>query len=389
MTYFTYNIHRVFSKRVKKVGYFENKGDIFSEYKRQSELLDLPQKLIDKLDSLSKELSDNEGLLKSASDAFDRIFSDSADRKQAYEYLSEFEKTVEHDFKMSAKLINIFLFTAASKQLSEKYDKLKLPRDVLKATLRDIRIWCEHFYSENGEYGLKETGWLLLHFKMQLFRIGRLQYVLKKSVSDCMVFENKESGEKLMAASSGIPLNVLGEWDDNFAVAKTSFNEDETAYYVNRAQNGRIDTEKTRLLKSEWELIISENDDVLEMHIPEDGRLDCDECLESMKQAQIFFKEYFNADIKGFTVMSWLADEALAGVLSADSNIIKFQKLYDVRMMSKLGAHQTVQRVFGDRWQGDIKNAPENTSLQRRVKESMLKGVKFREYYGIRKAFSL
>ena len=365
---------------------FKNKADIFFEYKNHLQLLDLPDDLITEMDELSETLSKNNELAELTSKAFDDIFLNSTDRKTAYENLSAYCKTMEEKFSTPSEMLNVFLFTAAVKKLSKEYEKLNLPYDILKATLRDIRIWCEHYYKETGKYGLAETGWLLLHFNCQLFRIGRLQYVLKKSVSDCMMFENKNS-KKLVAASAGIPLNAQGEWDENFCIVKTKFEENDKSYTVHISENGKIDLKATVLSKDEWSLILSDKDDALEMHIPEDGKLSYDDCIESMKEAQEFYKKYFDVDIKGFTVMSWLADEALNEVLPPESNILKFQKLYDVRMMSKLGSHQTIQRVFGDKWQGDIINAPENTSLQRNVKKSLLNGVKFREYYGLRKAF--
>ncbi len=368
--------------------YCKKPNDIFTGYAEMTDILDLPSHLTAELDKISKEALLDSRLVCASFDAFNRIFSDDCGRSEAVKALNEFNAYLKENYSISPYIVNIFLFTAASGRLAKKYAEKNLPKSVLKATLRDIRIWCEHYYRENGVYGLSETGWLMMHFKMKLFRIGRLQYVYQKSTDDYFVFENK-SGKFCAAARAGIPLNAFGEWDERFAVAETVFTESDSGYTVNIASKDSISIEPITLNKSEWSLAVSPCDNVLDMHIPEDGKLDFNECFNSMKQAQLFFKEYFNVDIKGFTVMSWLADEALRKILPETSNIAGFQRLYDVRMMSKSGAGQTVQRVFGDKWQKNIANAPENTSLQRNVKNSMLKGVKFSEYYGIRKAFEL
>ena len=43
-------------------------------------------------------------------------------------------------------------------------------------TLYDITLWCEDYYSKHGVYGLSECGWICKSIKMELFRLGRLQF---------------------------------------------------------------------------------------------------------------------------------------------------------------------------------------------------------------------
>lgn len=54
-----------------------------------------------------------------------------------------------------------------SKGISEK---------VYVDSMYDITLWCEDYYTKHGEYGLSECGWICKSIKMELFRLGRLQF---------------------------------------------------------------------------------------------------------------------------------------------------------------------------------------------------------------------
>ncbi len=113
---------------------------------------------------------------------------------------------------------------------------------------------------------------------------------------------------------------------------------------------------------------------VLFIHIPKDSSLDYDKVLSSIKRA----KEYFGVD--EFYCFSWLLDTNLQKLLDENSNIIKFQSLFNVT--SKIESKQAEERVF-ERKDGDYKNYPENTALQKKLKAYLLNGGKTYECYGV------
>ena len=45
-------------------------------------------------------------------------------------------------------------------------------------TMSDVFLWAELYRRLEGKVGLRETGWLLLHIRLELFRLGRLQFQL-------------------------------------------------------------------------------------------------------------------------------------------------------------------------------------------------------------------
>ncbi len=48
--------------------------------------------------------------------------------------------------------------------------------EIFDKTFYDITIWCEECYRKYQIYGLEEIGWIAQSVKMNLFRLGRLQF---------------------------------------------------------------------------------------------------------------------------------------------------------------------------------------------------------------------
>jgi len=76
---------------------------------------------------------------------------------------------------------------------------------------------------------------------------------------------------------------------------------------------------------------IKKGDSVIDTHIPAAGPLDAEECRKSFDFAREFFSKYF-PDYKWevFTCHSWLLGEDFAKMLGEDSNIVKFQRMYNI-----------------------------------------------------------
>ena len=62
--------------------------------------------------------------------------------------------------------------------LEKAYNRKGIPEAVLLDTLSDIRYWLDTWYHLKGELYLGELGWLRHHMRMQLFRLGRLQFCM-------------------------------------------------------------------------------------------------------------------------------------------------------------------------------------------------------------------
>lgn len=169
---------------------------------------------------------------------------------------------------------------------------------------------------ENSNKGLKNYNWIKNHINFEIFRLGRLQFQLYKADNPTLHY------------------------------SKLPFKKGENLLYI---------------------------------HIPRFGRLDFNDCVSSLNEAKGFFKEFFpDFNYKGFFCESWLLYEENSKFMSADSNILKFQNLFDIAYSIHY-ENQTYDRVFGIEhlpfFRCQIKSLPEETSLQKSAKKfKLLKG---------------
>ncbi|MDX6284253.1 MAG: hypothetical protein QOH03_5324 [Kribbellaceae bacterium] len=117
---------------------------------------------------------------------------------------------------------------------------------------------------------------------------------------------------------------------------------------------------------------------VLMMHVPPTGQLDARASEESVAEATRLFETcYPEEPVAAFVCHSWLLDPNLAEYLSADSNILRFQRRFELlpllpmkdpsegdREMMRLGLHLSVP-WDGPLTEDDLARVPQETSLQR------------------------
>ena len=122
----------------------------------------------------------------------------------------------------------------------------------------------------------------------------------------------------------------------------------------------------------EYELLSGEQR-ALSLHIPSDASLDPEACRSSHEAARAFFAAYFPACARAPVVCSsWLLHPALKELLGGESNIVRFQLLFD---LVRVDEDDLSYRAFVfRRTDGDIADYPEKTTLQRRLKEHLLRG---------------
>lgn len=107
---------------------------------------------------------------------------------------------------------------------------------------------------------------------------------------------------------------------------------------------------------------------VLNIHIPAGEKMDYEACLDSLKQAEDFFGDSYIA----YMCDSWLLSPVLKEFLPENSNIIKFQNLFEIIRVYH-DYPQAERRIFQD-IREDKENYPERSSLQKAAKRYILKG---------------
>lgn len=122
-----------------------------------------------------------------------------------------------------------------------------------------------------------------------------------------------------------------------------------------------------------------DGDDSLGIHIPEGPPLTPQTVKESLETAAEFFPRYFPSERRRIaTCMSWMLDDQLAEYLAPDSNIILFQRLFELVPGSYEGDGEVRNFVFRVGPRVPVDALPQRTSLERAAVAHWRAGRHFR-----------
>ena len=116
--------------------------------------------------------------------------------------------------------------------------------------------------------------------------------------------------------------------------------------------------------------------DVVHIHIPEDKSLDVCECIKNINLAKDFFDGYLSFDCE-----SWLLSPNILSLLPKESNIRKFQALFDVQHI-KYDFAQASERVLNEAY-----TRGQNSSLYLKLKDYVKENGDPGIGYGVYKKF--
>ena len=187
-----------------------------------------------------------------------------------------FPEPVDGDDLAKANLVSAYYGVEFAGKIHENNG---VPPFVLENGMRDIAIWSRHELRDKGVFGIRRGfHWTNVIYRAVAIRLGRLECNL----------------------SRGFRMEEL------------------------RDENGN--------------LLVKKDEPVIGMHIPADGPLDTEACIDSMRQMAAYFDKYLpDYHYKGFVVDTWLLDPVFEELLGSQSNIVKFQKL---------GIHYHIQDVY-------------------------------------------
>lgn len=147
-----------------------------------------------------------------------------------------------------------------------RYDALGIPETYFWDSMQDLPIWCDDYLTKYGAPGFKEWGWVGCSLRLNVIRIGRLQFQPNRLPQD-------------------VTLNA-------------------TTYPADMP--------------------------VLEIHIPAGKPLTPEDVAASLDNAPVFYKTYFGDRFTLFHCHSWLLSSGLKELLPAESRIMQFRNLFCV-----------------------------------------------------------
>ncbi len=255
--------------------------------------------------------------------------------------------------------------------------------DAFGQALLDIRIWMDFAVQNYGTFGVRMGhAWICAQFDGRVIRLGRLQCNAPgEFFREYKVYRNRLTGEFCTLLNVEMPFNAEGLYaldDDPVAFRTATPVETEntvTGWYA--GNDARVAGQTVTLKKTEWELFLSQEDVICNLHIPADGPLLEADCRDSLARMKAFYQKYFHVTPKAFICESWLLDPVFASLLPETSNILAFQQLG--HLLPFPGKSEMVNRVFGVKALKDGLNAvPHKTRMQKIFAAYAENGGKFR-----------
>ncbi|PYI51414.1 acyltransferase domain-containing protein [Paenibacillus flagellatus] len=281
-----------------------------------------------------------------------------------------------------AGMMAALVYLGALPPLIERYESRRIPERVLVMTMEDMTIWMRRHRELHGEWGLSQLGWLIKHWTGSLFRLGRLQFTFMAYDKPFRAFRSRSTGQVAVLCEAGVRYRADGQVDG------TNGTYDPNGGWVSSyAFDGAVHTGSPvspagaavrtpiALDGAEWEPALERGDVVLDVHIPEGGKMSRDLCRESYGQAIAFAAEHFpEKPFRAFVCASWLLAPQFPGLLPPDSNIVRFQSDYFITPILS-DEEQTLERVYGFGTKlADLPRVPRDSSLQRIVYDHLTAG---------------
>ncbi|MBR7164668.1 MAG: hypothetical protein IKD18_00170 [Clostridia bacterium] len=229
--------------------------------------------------------------------------------------------------------------------------------------------------------------WLAHYMKCTIFDYGGLNFELKRAPKTAYFLKSRTDGTVAALACrevhrSGMPLGCAG-FEDEEGSFSASFEETASAYVGHPVKGFRIQKKKEAFSKEEWELFVSETDEILNVHIPRGTDLSPEKVRLAYRGALEIVKEkYPDYQPKAFLCSSWLMDPTLHHILGKDSKISQFGAPY-LRLPNKSAGKEVFSFVFRPKDAEDLTKLSENTRLERALKEMYLRGEFIYAYTGI------
>lgn len=201
--------------------------------------------------------------------------------------------------------------------------------DFLETYRKTYRRMANFNLVRDNTYALFRLGYFLYGYSHPFtLSIGRLNYEMVTFKDFCEVYEGE--GRRICIA---LPTGAYGEdglrEEEGFHPPYAKNEKTLTAHTFD--SEGRLTKEPITLDLTKYRLLYKPGDMVVTVHIPGGDRLTEEAISASLAAAKKIFSTYFaHMHLKGFVCHSWLLDPQLRTVLGETSNILAFQRRFDV-----------------------------------------------------------
>ena len=266
--------------------------------------------------------------------------------------------------------------------------EMSIPESVTREGAAKIAENCAFVMRHNnGRVGEMPNHlyWYRHHVQGNLFRVGRFEYILGPMRRGIEVYRQRETGHVLALAEDGTRYNRLGYHDS--ADRETAEEQAWTAHHrcddlrivgFPISPRGHAVRQEIVLDRDEWDhVVIPGETEMLNIHIPNGGRMTPEACQDSFVRAVEFYQTHFpTRPFAGFCCASWIIAPQLEQIFAPTTNLVRLMR--ETYLFPLPGGRSTgLFFIFGSGWH-DLSEVPRETTLQRRVAEHLEKGGDWR-----------
>lgn len=304
------------------------------------------------------------------------------------------DPAVEADFGRESALFYLLVYMSGLPRAEEGYRRLDIGPEIFDATFYDITFYLLEPSRIRGYWTFNEFGWIPLHLRCQLFRLGRLQFALKEYEDHAQAFRSRATGAYRLLCGPGLNLRADGAMVgaggpeaaalDAGETWQTVFEEHAEGWWGHPiAPRGCALRQPELLPRAEWERCLTQGDTVLDVHIPRGANLTAADCRDSFCQAYEFFPSRWpERKIQAAYCHTWFFTPQLQTFLPKESSIVRFQR--EFYLYPYAGGPGFLWRfVFGEAYP-ERATAPRDTHLRRAALDWLAAGQPIYDLPGLR-----
>lgn len=228
-----------------------------------------------------------------------------------------------------------------------------------------------------------------------LFKFDRYEFELRPMAGKAIFLKNKASGQIVPVMlegtfhREGLVLGSTG-YKDPEGCFEAEFEETEDCYYGHGVSQCRAEPRRRAFPKSQWECVLKPGDQTMLIHIPAGADITAEYVMQAIHDVRPYIrKNYPGWDPVALHSGSWLFDPSLAEIVGENSKIVKFGELF-LRYPIFTPGTSVFSFVFNKTLENNqvvpdmdfIRALPENTRLERGIKQRYLEGKAIINYNG-------
>ncbi len=261
-----------------------------------------------------------------------------------------------------------------------------LPHQVISDTLQGFEAEINDYNDMFGRPGMRRyVNWFTLFIRGEIIRVGRLHFQFTTLKEKIRVYQKDEEIQILMDGETmhkkGMVFGSGGQTEeDGKYIADLVITGETVSGYPANAYGECV---PERITLTGYTEVLKQGDAIVSVHIPSAEPFTAELCEQSFQDAKKIIKQYYSElNIKAFYCHSWMLEKRLRDILGKDTNVTKFADFFHgVPCLSE--ATGVYSFLFHQSKPIPPEELPEETSMQRAVKDYLCNGNYFYEKAGI------